>query len=313
MKKRNIIIIIIFIFVIAISSILFAVNYNERRKLNEKEEVVYGIIKTINPDSVLIENTDTKEIKTYIFNPSGLNINDLIAINYKGNQIYKVDVVLSSKDAIIVDDTRIEEVTTTTSINNTTTTVLAPNTTSKVVVRRTEAKTTTTKVATTTSAVSRDDVVLNYVVEEYNQASSNDTSITLKERAKNGFITIVDFIFYDGTIKGYTFDQLKDSTKSKVVYYALLIDSKIDSKFPGYKETIGNKYKDIKASLVAKFLDIKYYMCEKSEAGCEQAKQDFALLKKSLGLTWDVVKSIAGKIKDMTVPRLKSWYESFRG
>ena len=54
-------------------------------------------------------------------------------------------------------------------------------------------------------------------------------------------------------------------------------------------------------------------MCEKSEDGCAQASEDFKLLKYSLNLTWDTVKTFFGYIKNLTVPKIQSWYESFRG
>ena len=92
-----------------------------------------------------------------------------------------------------------------------------------------------------------------------------------------------------------------------------MIDSGIESKFPNYKENIGSKYNDIKAKLVAEFLELKYNICSKSKDDCAQVKDDFELLKKSLNITWDFIKNCFVYVKDLSVPKIKNWYESFRG
>ena len=38
----------------------------------------------------------------------------------------------------------------------------------------------------------------------------------MKSKFKEYFILIVDFIFYDSEIKGYRFDELSDSAKTKI-------------------------------------------------------------------------------------------------
>lgn len=71
---------------------------------------------------------------------------------------------------------------------------------------------------------------------------SNEANV--QDKLKGIFITIVDFIFYDGEIKGITFKELGDEAKQKVLQTVAAIDTKIENKFPSYKETISAKTKD---------------------------------------------------------------------
>ena len=70
---------------------------------------------------------------------------------------------------------------------------------------------------------------------------------------KNTFITLTDFIFYGGEIKGIKFNDLTSSVKEKVLNIYEEIDSKIENKFPGYKENIKSNslrtYNNIKDKL----------------------------------------------------------------
>lgn len=163
----------------------------------------------------------------------------------------------------------------------------------------------------------------NYVEEESSyDSSSNVTPVTYFENVensndenviKNGFVKIVDFIFYDEEINGYTFDELTAEAKLKIMKIALSIDNKIDEYFPGYKETIGNGtkkiYNNIKGFVVELYLDTTTMICESNESVCQHAKEDFAFMKKSFGITWDLIKSFAEAGTD----KLKAWYEIFRG
>ena len=310
MKKNNVITIIsIFVACILITcTILIIHNYNNSKRMSISE--IYGVIKQVNGDSIVVEDPNTGSEKTYLLSGSNLHEGDLVLIKSKGNEVEESKVVVEGYSSITTNPIIIvEEPTTTTEV----VTTVAPTTTTKVrtttIVNNNKPTTTTTKSVTT----DKDREILNYFETENIAVSKGEKTTTFKEKAKNGFITIVDFIFYGGKIKGITFKELKNSTKAKVIYYALLIDNGIDSKFPGYKDTLSEKYKSAKGRLVAEFLDIKYEMCSRSEDGCKQASDDLALLKYSLNLTWDMVKSFFGYVKNLTVPKIQSWYESFRG
>lgn len=71
---------------------------------------------------------------------------------------------------------------------------------------------------------------------------SNEPDI--QNKLKGIFITTVDFIFYDGKINGVTFEELGENAKQQVLKTAASIDSKIENRFPNYKETISTKTKN---------------------------------------------------------------------
>ena len=123
--------------------------------------------------------------------------------------------------------------------------------------------------------------VIQYFENNYSDINSNKVSI--KDKAKEYFIDIVDFIFYDKEIKGYTFSELSDNTKIKVIALALKIDSKIEEYIPGYKKSIsskGNKiYTDVKDRLVSSYLDLSVKICSNNEEGCNKAKDIFSDIK----------------------------------
>ena len=170
----------------------------------------------------------------------------------------------------------------------------------------------TTKKATTTIISNSDESIINDVKESYSLVESSNEP-TIGEKVKTKFIDIVDFIFYGKEINGRTFDSLSASAKGKIIYYALLIDSKIDSKWPQYKETISEKYQDLKAKLLAKYLDLTTKVCKSDEHACETFKKDFSLLKSSLKITWNLIKSAFSYAYDKTSNKIVEWYEVFSG
>lgn len=133
-----------------------------------------------------------------------------------------------------------------------------------------------------------------------------------KNVIKDGFVKIVDFIFYGTSINGYTFSELTDSAKLKIMSIALSIDSKIEEYFPGYKESIstGAKkiYSNVKAFVVELYLDTTLKVCGDNTSLCKTAKDDFLSMKESFGVTWDFIKDISGA----GLEKIKEWYEMFR-
>lgn len=140
-----------------------------------------------------------------------------------------------------------------------------------------------------------------------------ENSTSFKEKFKEYFITIVDFIFYEGKIKGHTFDELTGTAKAKIIAVALKIDAKIDEYIPGYKESIssttGKVYTDIKEKLVTSYMDISSSICKENEKECDKVKDIFSDVKEYCKIGWDFVKGLfkngATKIKD--------WYEIYSG
>lgn len=161
----------------------------------------------------------------------------------------------------------------------------------------------------TGSNADADTEVLTYV--DNLEKSFDSGSIT--DSLKSGFVTVVDFIFYDGKIANHTFSELTDSAKLKVLSAVLYFDGKIDTYFPGYKESISsgakNIYSTLKTNVVESYLNVTVRICENNASECETAKNGFGELKKNFGLTWSLIKDIAGD----GVSKLKSWYEVWSG
>ncbi len=153
-----------------------------------------------------------------------------------------------------------------------------------------------------------DTEVLNY----FNDYQAKIDSNNLGSSVKSGFVSIIDFLFYNGTIKGHTFSELTAGAKLKVLAMALYFDGKIEKYFPGYKESISSTtskiYTNIKEKVVSTYLNIASSVCASNSEACESARSGFAELKKNFSLTWDLIKDIAGD----GLSNLKNWYEIWR-
>lgn len=158
---------------------------------------------------------------------------------------------------------------------------------------------------------SEEDVIQYFKTQEQTlDGYQNQEDLSLASKAKNLFITVVDFLFYDQPIGGYTFSQLTNKAKIEILKIALSIDHKIDEYFPNYKNTIKQGYENIKAKAVKLYLDTTALLCEKvGDDTCRQAKEDFANMKKSFGFTFDLIKEAGGNLVDA----IKTWYEIFSG
>ena len=153
--------------------------------------------------------------------------------------------------------------------------------------------------------------LISYFQQQDNMITSNTNQddSSFREKAKNAFITIVDFIFYDKEIKGYTFNELTTLAKLKVIEIALSINNKIDEYFRDYKDVIKDKYENIKGKLAVKYLEFTSTLCEKvGEDACNQAKEDFNTLKENFSITWQLIKELASNGSK----KVKEFYESWR-
>lgn len=160
-----------------------------------------------------------------------------------------------------------------------------------------------------TSTTSSEADVVAYFQSEADQFSTytDQNNTSFREKAKNSFITIIDFIFYGKEIKGYTFEELTTTAKLKVIKIALTIDNKIEEYFPNYKEVIKDKYNDLKGKLAVKYLELTSSLCDTvGEDTCNQAKEDFNNMKESFSFTWSLLKELATSGKN----KLKDFYEN---
>ena len=114
---------------------------------------------------------------------------------------------------------------------------------------------------TDTATANNEEEVVSYIseveqeVEALSQGQQNSKSV--KEKLEDTFITLTDFIFYGGSIKGVTFQELTDSAKESVLTLYEKIDSTIESKFPNYKENIKSTAKKSYTTVVSKASELK--------------------------------------------------------
>lgn len=152
--------------------------------------------------------------------------------------------------------------------------------------------------------------VISFFEQESNAIETyNENDGTFREKAKNTFTTIVDFLFYGKEIKGYTFKELTNTAKLKVISLALKIDHKIDEYFPNYKEKVKDKYASFKGKIAMLYLEVTQSLCETvGDVTCNQAKEDFENMKNSFGFTWSLLKELGNNGKE----KLSEFYLNWR-
>lgn len=161
----------------------------------------------------------------------------------------------------------------------------------------------------------------NIVIDELNNTLKNIEESTqdenFKDKASSTFISIVDFLFYDGTIKGISFDELTEKGKEKVLEISSKIDVKLEEKCPGYKEKISNSTSKAyqKASKIIKKGAKNINDFAKSALGDENyqaiidAKDELVKYsKKSL----NYVTGAGSKVFNNTKEKLNEWYQNFK-
>ena len=161
----------------------------------------------------------------------------------------------------------------------------------------------------------------NIVIDELNNTLKNIEESTqdenFKDKASSTFISIVDFLFYDGTIKGISFDELTEKGKEKVLEIASKIDVKLEEKCPGYKEKISNNTSKAyqKASEIIKKGAKNINDFAKSALGDENyqaiidAKDELAKYSKE---ALNYVTGAGSKVFNNTKEKLNEWYQNFK-
>lgn len=161
----------------------------------------------------------------------------------------------------------------------------------------------------------------NIVIDELNNTLKNIEESTqdenFKDKASSTFISIVDFLFYDGTIKGISFDELTEKGKEKVLEISSKIDVKLEEKCPGYKEKISNSTSKAyqKASKIIKKGAKNINDFAKSALGDENyqaiidAKDELAKYSKE---ALNFVTGAGSKVFNDTKDKLNEWYQNFK-
>ncbi len=294
-------ILIVLIFVLT----LVLVDFISKKYVSDNYKNAYVEVVSTYDDFLLAKDVDS-DSKYTIKTKGDYKVGDIIYVTYyKDIEEPKTIEFVMSKERKEETTSVVEEATTTEAIRPTEETSKEEVSTTKIVEEKVIAKKTTNE--------NVDSIVLNYVESIKTKLDNYSNNESNKKTAKEYFCSIVDFIFYGGEIKGHTFNELTSSGKAKVIYYVLIIDSKIDNKWPGYKDTLSEKYNDIKAKLIGKYISICEYVKTNEPELYENLCNDLKLLKKSVGLTWDLVSSALKYVGGNIVSLAKEWYENFRG
>ena len=300
MKKKIIFVVTLLLIAGLTFFLIFKLRSDDNSKIQNDE--FYAVVRESYAGYALVKPLD-EDVGYDILSVSvkNLKVGDIIRLKVKNiKEIYPPEAEVLEVEVLQTDkisdldgnDTIIEEITTTKSAER-----VSNETTNKV--------TTTTKIISTTTKTttkkndnkSADDEVLAYFNNQVNTADDKS-----KGTLKSIFIKVVDFIFYDKDINGYYFKDLTASAKLKVISLALKLDAIIE-------EELSSSYAKAKDSLITLYLNLTSEFCKNNDATCESAKNDFALLKESLNLSWDVISSLA---KSGTT-KIKEWYEIFSG
>ena len=163
----------------------------------------------------------------------------------------------------------------------------------------------------------KDNTVINEMNNTLDSIDAESNSSNFSDKAKSTFISIVDFLFYDGTIKGITFNELTDGGKQKVLEIANKIDVKLEEVSPGYKDkissTTSNAYN--KASEIIKSGASSLNNFAKEKLGDENynsiidAKDELVKYSKN---ALNLVGSAGSKLFSSTKDKLNDWYQNFK-
>lgn len=162
-----------------------------------------------------------------------------------------------------------------------------------------------------------DIAVINNLETTLAKVNESENSSSFADSAKGVFISIVDFLFYDGKIKGVTFSELTDAGKEKVLEIASKIDGAIENKIPGYKDSISStasKALNKASELIKKGANnlndfAKEKLGEENYQDIIDAKDELVYYtKNAINFIGDVGSNLFNSVKD----KLSSWYDNFK-
>ena len=252
----------------------------------------------------------------------GLNINkkevytrvDMVASTESNNSNNEIEVIgeeINIKEEQVISDNSSSE-------NNSINIISNDDSTSSKNTQSNNSTNNTNDISETSNYSNNDEVVINSLESSLTKINNGDGSdSSFADSAKGVFVSIVDFLFYNGEINGVTFDELTDSGKQKVLEIASKVDSAIESKIPGYKETISdtaskafNKASEIiksGANSLNNFAREK--LGEENYQSIIDAKDELVYYtKNAINFLGDVGGKVFNSVKD----KLDSWYQDFK-
>lgn len=171
------------------------------------------------------------------------------------------------------------------------------------------------------SEVTTENDFVNYIDDVSNEVDTlvtqEDISKTDERTLKNTFITLTDFIFYDGEIKGKKFSDLTSSAKEKVIDIYTKIDDKLETKFPNYKENIKgtskNAYNNIKDKAAALKDKIQNEYLERvGDEGYQNTIDSYEDGKNDAKEVYDTYKPYIEEGKNKAKEKISSWYQEYK-
>lgn len=140
-----------------------------------------------------------------------------------------------------------------------------------------------------------DNAVISYFDSIQNKISEYKVNLdynSLKSKAKELIITGIDFLFYDGTIKGYTRKDLTEKGKEHIMNYIASTLEDLETIYPGITDIILNKYGTAKDYLKEKFSSILGYLKDwVGEDYYNMFGNEFSEFKEDLGDLGDILGS----------------------
>jgi len=292
-KKNDLIIILIVIATILVLGYLIFFNI----KKNTKVEITASVKQTGNNYIIVVDEDDNEyqlnTTKDYeVGDKITATIKNIKDTSPKKCEVLKIDTISKTIEFTIIDKEDDDTINQNTETNSTISTTTNSNNNTQDDIQ---------------NESSTD--VISYLSNYYDELEkTNITEKTIKER----FVSLVDFIFYDGEINNTTFKELTTETKLKVLHFFLKIDNKIEEKYPNYKNTIsstGNKiYTNAKSKALELYLNTTTEVCNNNESVCETAKEGLKDLKNNFSLTFDFIKTIAGK----GIDKIAGWYKIWK-
>lgn len=159
--------------------------------------------------------------------------------------------------------------------------------------------------------------IFDDLLEQTKSLLDNDEIEEVETKLKGIFISVVDFIFCDGSVGGIKFNDLTEETKKNILNTANQIDELISKKFPNYKEDINDKTYDIytKASNI-----IKNSVVDINELAKEKLSDDdyntLIEVKNELAYyttnTFDIISNFTTSNWSYSKDKIIKWYYNFK-
>ena len=168
----------------------------------------------------------------------------------------------------------------------------------------------------TDETVDSDQEILTYFENEItndNNILNEDSNTDNENKLKDSFVKLTDFIFYDGTINNITFNELKDDTKVAIISDWEILDEKIETKYPNYKDRIESDENKTYNNLKSKkdFLINKLKEAYINKYG-EDKYNELMNKKEELKEKMNDLKNKASEEIDKKKESISSWYKEWK-